>query len=173
MRLIRTCLMLCLVLLLGACGFHLRGSFDIPYEGLYIDLPENSVLGADLRRQINAHQPHLLVEDRKKAKTFFRQLGSDRERIIAAINAEGRAREYQLRLRYSFNVIDDKGQSLIPPNQIILAREVTYDDNQVLAKDQEENFLWQDMERDLAQQILRRLSVVQPKPKAPAEPDDN
>ena len=33
-----------------------------------------------------------------------------------------------------------------------------------VSKDKEENFLWQDMERDLAQQILRRLAVAQPLP---------
>ena len=162
--LFRSSLILCLALALGACGFHLRGAVELPYQSLYIALPQNSVLGADLRRLIRANQPQLLVEDPTTAGAVFRQLSSNRERIIAAMNTQGRAREYQLRLRYAFRIEDAKGAPLGPVNEILLAREVTYDDNQVLSKDQEENFLWQDMERDLAQQILRRLAVAQPLP---------
>lgn len=169
--LLRSGLIFCLALTLGACGFKLRGSVDLPYESLYIALPHNSLLGTDLRRQIRAHQPHILTENGETAQARFRQLEDRRERIIAAMNAEGRAREYQLRLRYGFMVEDAKGKALIPPTQIILAREVTYDDNQILAKDQEETFLWQDMEKDLAQQILRRLGTLHPQAATPADPD--
>jgi LPS-assembly lipoprotein len=154
--------MLCLSLWLAACGFQLRGATQLPYQNLYIALAANSDRGAELRRQIRASQPELLVEDLQQADAVFREVGYGTERIIAALNAEGRAREYQLRLHYSFRVEDNKGVPLTPVNEIILTREVTYDDNQLLAKDQEEAFLWQDMNRDLVQQILRRLALIQP-----------
>ncbi len=169
--LLRTSLILCLALVLGACGFKLRGSFTLPYQSLHISLPANSPLGADLRRQIRANQPDLLVDDPKKAEAVFQQVGEKRERIIAAMNAEGRAREYQLRLRYSFRLVDGKGTPLTPVNEIVLAREITYDDNQVLAKNQEEEFLWQSMQQDLAQQILRRLTARQAQ-QPPVEEED-
>jgi len=106
---LRSSLILCLALTLGACGFNLRGAVQLPYQSLYISLPANSVLGADLRRQINANQPTLLVDSPQKAEAIFQQIDDNRERIIAAVNAEGRAREYQLRLRYSFRLVDSKG----------------------------------------------------------------
>lgn len=170
--LLHSSLILCLALTLGACGFNLRGAVQLPYQSLYISLPANSVLGADLRRQINANQPTLLVDSPQKAEAIFQQIDDNRERIIAAVNAEGRAREYQLRLRYSFRLVDSKGGPLTPINEIILAREVTYDDNQVLAKDQEEIFLWQTMEKDLATQIMRRLATMQPHATPVATEDD-
>jgi LPS-assembly lipoprotein len=152
----------CLVLALAACGFQLRGAVELPYQRLYIALAPNLERGAELRRQIRASQPQLLVEEIQEADAVFRELDYRTDRIIAAINAQGRAREYQLRLSYAFRVEDNKGAPLSPTNEIILTREVTYDDNQLLAKDQEENFLWQDMNKDLVQQILRRLATIRP-----------
>jgi len=38
-----------------------------------------------------------------------------------------------------------------------------------LAKTQEEDLLWRDMENDLVQQLLRRLATVKPKPQVEAD----
>jgi LPS-assembly lipoprotein len=157
----------CLVLALAACGFHLRGAVQLPYQSLYVAVPSSNTLGMELRRQLRASQPDLLVEDEAQAEAIFRQLADHRERIIAAINADGRAREHQLRLSYSFRLEDAKGEPLTPVSHIVIAREITYDDNQVLSKDQEEAFLWSSMEKDLVQQILRRLATQHPIPSAP------
>ncbi|MDR0529850.1 MAG: LPS assembly lipoprotein LptE [Zoogloeaceae bacterium] len=158
--------------LLSACGFHLRGAFAIPYERLCILSPgANSELGMNLRRQIRAHRPDTLVESPKEADAVFRQVSDQRERIITVLNADGRAREYQIRLTYTFRVEDSNGNALTPAARITLTRDLTYDDNQVLSKADEENFLWQDMERDLVQQILRRLATL--RPAAAPVPEEN
>lgn len=152
-----------LLVCLGACGFQLRGAVDIPYDRLFIASPAaGSALGAELRRHILAHEPGILVEAPQHAQAVFRQLGDDREREITVLDADGRAREYQLRLRYSFRIEDTAGNALTPVATILLTRDVTYDDNQVLSKEQEENFLWRDMEKNLVQQLLRRLSTLKP-----------
>ncbi|MDR1888916.1 MAG: LPS assembly lipoprotein LptE [Zoogloeaceae bacterium] len=166
----RLFLALAISLLVAACGFHLRGAVQLPYANLYVAVSASSTLGMELRRQLRASQPDLLVENEKQAEAIFRQLSDHRERIIAAINADGRAREYQLRLSYSFRLEDAKGAPLTPVSQIIIAREITYDDNQVLSKDQEEAFLWLSMEKELAQQILRRLATQHPL--QPAQPPE-
>jgi len=151
------------LLFLTACGFQLRGAVDIPYARLYIESPPaNTTLGTALRRQINAHRPDILVETGKEAEAVFRQVNNRREREITVLNADGRAREYQLRLLYSFRIENTSGQALSSVHSILLTREVAYDDNQVLSKAQEEDFLWRDMEKDLVQQILRRLATLKP-----------
>ena len=72
-------------------------------------------------------------------------------------------REYRLQLDYRFRVVNQKGQVLVPPNEINLTRDITFDDSNVLAKDLEENLLWRDMNNDLVNQIMRRLSIIKPK----------
>ena len=68
----------------------------------------------------------------------------------------------RLRFRYAFRVVDPKGRDLVQTTGIEISRDLTYDDSAVLAKEQEEQVLWRDMENDLVQQILRRLSTIKP-----------
>ena len=151
---------ICLALLLSACGFHLRGAYTLPYESLYIDLPDNSVLGAGLKRQIRASGGTRMPELKEEAQAIFLQITELRERQILSLS--GRVREVRLRFRFAFRVVDPKGRDLVPTTGIELSRDLTYDDSAILAKDQEEQLLWRDMESDLVQQVLRRLSTIKP-----------
>ena len=78
-------------------------------------------------------------------------------------DSQGRVREYRLQLDYKFRVVNARGQELVGPNEINLSRDITYDDSTVLAKDLEEGLLWRDMNNDLVNQIIRRLSIIKPK----------
>jgi len=60
---------------------------------------------------------------------------------------------------------------LVPPNEVAITRDVSYDDSNILAKESEENLLWRDMTGDLVNQIMRRLSIIKPK-NPDAEEDD-
>ena len=71
-------------------------------------------------------------------------------------------REYQLVRTFGFRVSDANGRELIPPGEIVIRRDITFDDSQVLAKEAEEVLLMRDMEDDLVQQLLRRLAASKP-----------
>jgi LPS-assembly lipoprotein len=158
---------LCAVVLAG-CGFHLRGtqSANLPYKTMYIALPETAEVRIWLERYIKASGSTRIIEDDRDAKTAeatFQQIQDSRQKTILSVNAQGRVREYRLQLNYSFRVVNDKNQVLVPPNEISLTRDITFDDSNVLAKDLEEGLLWRDMNNDLVNQIMRRLSIVKPK----------
>lgn len=154
--------LICIALLLSACGFQLRGAYTLPYESLHIALPDGSVIGAGLKRQIRAGGGTRIVETREEAQGSFQQVADLRERQILSLSTAGRVREVRLRYRYSYRVIDPKGRELVQTTGIELTRDVTYDDSAVLSKEQEELLLWRDMENDLIQQLLRRLAAVKP-----------
>lgn len=155
-----------IVLLLSACGFKLRGTFSgqLPYESLYIDLPDNSDVGISLRRQIAALGNARLAPNKETATAIFQQVTDRREKTILSLNASGQVREYRLQATYSFRIVDPKGRELVPASELFLMRDITYNENVVLAKDQEEALLWRDINFDLVAQIMRRLSIVKPKP---------
>ena len=159
----------CLTLLLTACGFQLRGAYNLPYESLFISLPDASVIGAGLKRQIRAGGGTRLVDTMEEAQGTFLQVSEVRERQILSLSSAGRVREVRLRFRYAYRVVDAKGRELVPTTGVELTRDISYDDSAVLAKEQEEQLLWRDMENDLVQQLLRRLSAVKPTP--PKEAD--
>jgi LPS-assembly lipoprotein len=63
---------------------------------------------------------------------------------------------------------DGKGNDYIPPTQIALTRDITFNDTDVLAKEAEEQLLFRDMQNDMVQQIMRRLaSARRPAPRTP------
>lgn len=144
--------------LLGACGFHLRGSLEIPFATLHVAVPDHSEFGTNLKRAIRAQRNTKLVDTPAAAQAILTPTGEAREKTILSLNSAGRVREFQLRYRYSFRVHDPKGQDLMAPAVVILTRDLSFDDAAVLAKEQEEGLLWRDMESDLVHQILRRLA---------------
>ena len=158
------------VLLLGfvaGCGFQLRGSYALPYGSIYISGPDYSLIVAGLKRAIRASGSTRLADSAVDAQATFMPAGELREPIVLSLSSSGRVREKRLRYRYAYRVVDSKGRDLVLPGQVELTRDLTYADSDVLAKTQEEDLLWRDMERDLVQQLMRRLEAT--KPVAPAE----
>jgi LPS-assembly lipoprotein len=150
---------------LTGCGFQLRGTLsgNLPYKTMMIALPDTSEVRVWLERYINAAGSTEIIDDPKLADATFQQLSDSRIKTILSVNAQGRVREYRLQLNYRFRVVNAKGQILVPPNEVSLSRDITFDDSNVLAKDLEEGLLWRDMNNDLVNQIMRRLSIIKPK----------
>ena len=149
---------------LAACGFQLRGSWALPYESMYVDIPKHSEFGAQLKRTLTGTKATRLVNSAAEAQAIFSPTGEARERKILSFNSAGRVREVQLNYRYSFRVLDKNGRDISPPASIVMSRDLSYDDTQTLAKEHEEELLWRDMLNDLVQQIMRRLAGSQTQP---------
>ena len=158
---------------LTGCGFHLRGSgsAQLPYKTMFIALPDTADVNIWLQRYIKASGTTTIVEDAKAADAVFQQLADSRLKTILSLNAQGRVREYRLQLTYRFQVVNAKGQVLVRPNEVSLSRDITFDDSNILAKDLEEGLLWRDMNNDLVNQIMRRLTII--KPRNPELEDDD
>lgn len=155
-------LLVALALSLAACGFQLRGAYSLPYESLYIAAPDFSVVGAGLKRSIRQTGSTRLAESAKDTQAIFRPTGELRMPVILSLSSAGRVREKRLTYRYSFRIVDGKERDLIQPVTVELFRDITYADSDVLAKTQEEELLWRDMENDLVQQLMRRLAASKP-----------
>ena len=160
----RIILALTLAVAIAGCGFQLRGSnSNLPYKTLYIALPETADVRIWLQRYVSATGQTKIVDNAKDAEAVFQQLQDSRIKTILSVNAQGRVTEYRLQLNYRFRLVDAKGRELVGPNEINLSRDITYSDSNILAKDLEEGLLWRDMNNDLVNQIVRRLSLIKPK----------
>ncbi|MBI4740265.1 MAG: hypothetical protein HY777_01625, partial [Betaproteobacteria bacterium] len=135
--------------LLAGCGFQLRGPYALPYESIYLAMPDYSELGAGLKRAIRASGGTRLAERADDAQATFLPTADARERVILSLSGTGRVRELRLRYRYGYRIADVKGRDLVPPGEIELSRDLSYDDSNVLAKEQEEVLLWRDMQNDM------------------------
>jgi len=148
------------VVALGGCGFRLRGAQTLPIDTLFLALPVNSALGAEITRVVRSSTNAVVVTDRKQAQAIFELLGESREREVLSINAQGRAREYQLRLRSTFRVVDPGGIELIAPTTLTARRDIAFNESELLAKESEEALLYRDMQSDLVRQMVTRLQGI-------------
>ncbi len=153
------------VVSLSACGFQLRGTNgqgSLPFKTVYIGVPESSPLGIELKRYIRASGDTTVVSDPKAAEAIIEVQGESREKATLSLNTQGRIREYSLYYRLRFRVKDNKEKELLPSTEITLKRDISFNESQVIAKEKEEEMLYRDMQSDLVQQILRRMSALRP-----------
>jgi LPS-assembly lipoprotein len=149
------------------CGFHLRGSAAVPFQTLYIPNAKTGI-ALELKRNIEAGTNAKVVDDPKAAEAILELAGEAREKVILSLTGTGRVNEFRLRYRVSYRVHDGKGGEYVPTSVVQLFRDVTYSDSEILAKEAEEQLLFRDMQNDMVQQVLRRISAAEkPKPKGP------
>jgi LPS-assembly lipoprotein len=151
-------------LLLGACGFHLRGQTGMPFKSVYVDTANpKTPLIAELRRGLESNQVKLAAAA-DQADVVLQIVFEISDKQILTLSSSGRVTEFRLIYRVSLRAYDHEKQDWIPAEEMVLRRDYTYDDTKVLAKEAEENLLNQSMRTEMAQQILRRLSRAKPQP---------
>lgn len=150
---------------LSGCGFQLRGSNGqglLPFKSIYLGFGEASPLGTELKRNIRGMGETVVVTDPKMAQAILDVLSESQEKAVLSLNSQGRVREYTLYYKLRFRVRDDKNKELLPATDIILKRDVSFNEAAVMAKESEEALLYRDMQSDMVQQLLRRLAAVKP-----------
>jgi len=161
----RTVLAVALLLTLAACGFKLRGTADVPFETIYLPGATGGI-ALDLKRNIQIGTNAKVVDDAAKADAVMQFTEEAKQKEVLSLTGTGKVREFQLRYRVGFRVHDGKGGDYVPQSTIQLTRDVTFNDTEILAKEQEEQLLFRDMQSDMVQQILRRLAAAKkPTPK--------
>ncbi len=153
---------LSLSVLLAACGFHLRGQAGMPFTSLYVQAANpNTAFVQELKRNLEFNKVEL-VSKPEQAEVILDIVSELPEKQILTLGGTGRVNEFQLRYRVSLRAYDLKQQDWIAAEEIVLYRDYTYDDTQILAKESEESLLYQSMRADMVQQIIRRLSRAKP-----------
>lgn len=153
----------CSASLLAGCGFALRGSYELPYKSVFVTSPGNSVIAGQIRRELVDSNTRLAA-NAKDADAALTIIEERRDRQILSLSGAGRVREYELRMNISYQFVSGKGLVIIPTSEIQLKRTFSYDDTRIIAKQQEEAMLFQDMERDATGQILRRMISIRRAP---------
>lgn len=149
-------------LALSGCGFHLRGSFNLPFETLYLDLDSNSKFAATLSRMLRAGSNVELVGDPTTADAILKITQNSTSRDILSYSTSGRAREFQLKNTVTFTVTGPDGHVFLPPTTLRAARDITYDESDYLSRDTEETMIRNEMQNDIIGQMIRRIERAKP-----------
>ncbi len=152
---------LLIAVFVSACGFQLRGTTELPFGSIFVPAAHQGV-ALDIKRNIQSGTRTKVVDDATAAQAILQFTQETREKHILSLSGTGRVREFQLRYRVGFRVHDGKGGDFVPQNIIELTRDVTFNDAIVLAKQEEDQLMYRDMQADMVQQIMRRLAAAQP-----------
>ena len=148
---------------LSACGFKLRGSYDYAFTTLAVEVSDASLVGKALVRALNLENKVKVVTaaaEYASAQALLELDVEQREKAVTAINSSGQVREMQLRLRINYRLKTAAGKDLITEGQVVQQRDISYSETDALGKETEEIALYKDLQADLVQQLLRRLSAV-------------
>ena len=83
-----------------------------------------------------------------------------------SVNNSGRVAEYRLNYRIRFSA-SYKGETVLEEGSVAASRMLSWNENSVLSKESEEATLLRDMQRDVMQPLLRRVSAMVKKAQQP------
>jgi LPS-assembly lipoprotein len=147
---------------LAGCGFELKRAPELHFKTIQLaGFPARSPLAAELKRNIDASTTTHVVDALKDAEVVLQALNDEREKSVVATTAANQVRDFELRSRFRFQLRTAAGKELIPASEILLKRDLTYNESVALPKEQEEAFLYRSMQADIVSQVLRRLASVQ------------
>lgn len=151
-----------LALLVGACGFHLRGEFTYAFATVYLNAPAAAPMTQELRRALEASGGVRVVDSATLAEVILEVPAPVDDKQVLSLSAGGRAREFALAKRVSFRLHDAAGKDWLPASEIVIRRSFTFSESEVLAREPQEVRLLKEMQTDAVLQILRRLQAATP-----------
>ncbi len=171
---------------LSGCGFSLRQGAHLAFRTITLTgFAGNSPLATELARALEANGVDVVETTAQAAATLasngppaanasapniaslnghviFEALADNRQQVVASSTAFGQVRDLTLRTRLSFQVLRADGSVLLPPTELLISRDLTYNEKDALAKLNESEALHRAMQSDIVSQVLRRLAVITP-----------
>ena len=146
---------------LAGCSFELKKPPVLNFSKIQLaGFAPRSPLAAELKSSIDASTTTRVVDAGQGAQAVLQAITESREKVVVAQTAANQIREFELRLRFEFRLLEPTGKVLIPDSEIVLTRSLTYTETAALGKEQEEAFLYRAMQSDIVSQVLRRLASV-------------
>lgn len=151
-----SCLALCFMSL-SACGFQLRGSYEMPPVLKTVQLKAaapNGELARVLRRSLSSagsqivdsgEVPHIVVS------------AVEHKRRVLSVNTAGNAQEYELLASATMAIPETESGLTITSKTYRVRRDYIYESAGVLSSGDQEAQLKLDMERELARRMMRTL----------------
>jgi LPS-assembly lipoprotein len=160
-RRIRALAVLSALGLLAGCGFHLQGHTTLPavVKAPYVEAPDRqSEFVQDLLHALlsNGAQP---MRERDKASAVVTIVKDTFAKRVLSVSALNQPNEYEVTYTVRF-AVTAADKELLPAQEVSATRTYSFDERQLLAKGHEEDILRQDMARDLADLVMRRLSSL-------------
>ena len=147
---------------LGGCGFHPRAELTIP-----ANLGPVKVVGSDpyspladsLSRALTRADAQAAAPTDDKVATL-RVVSETWTEGPLSVDSFAHVREYIITYTVKFSFVSADNSDIAPLQDIKLQRDYTYDDSHALGASQEQSTIREEMQRDMAASIMRRIDIA-------------
>ena len=144
-----------LILFISACGFQLRGDIQANFDSISISGGTSS-FNKTLQRKFR--QAGITITSASDAEKIVEIIKNSFTKTILTLTGTGAVSEYQLDYIVTYRFKSKDGSWNLPVT-IETSRTYTYDDSDILAKDEEEKRLVSGMEDQLIKTMATQISL--------------
>lgn len=161
-------------LALAGCGFRMRGQYGMAFQTIQLTgFVRTSPLATELARALENTGVRVVGSTLEAAQAassasvpvghiVFEALGDTRDMVVSSTTRYGQVRGMTARIKLRFQVRRSDGSILVPASDIAMANDLTYTEQDALAKQDESEALQRAMQTDIVNQVLRRLAAIDP-----------
>ena len=163
----RSCVTKTLALLLAAallagCGFHLRGSADLPADmsvTFITGVRPFGTLTEDF--SLALRQRGVAVTDREQSATAVLHVTQDTtDKQVLSVDINGNVLEYQIRQSIRFRVAAVDGRPVVEEQTVALSRDYIFSSTDVLGKQREEQVVRATLQENLVNMAMLRIAAA-------------
>ena len=153
-------LLIYILLLTTACGFHLRGSqtTKINIDNVFIN--GDSALAAEVKSQFVNSGVSLATSAQSAAHIVTLKETNFEKSVLSVSPTTGKVEEYQILFQAKIDAMRADGTYIVENEKITVTRDFAFDETEVLGEFSEESIIQEDLVRRAASQILRRLQAL-------------
>ena len=153
-------LLIYILLLTTACGFHLRGSqtTKINIDNVFIN--GGSALAAEVKSQFINSGVSLARSAQSAAHIVTLKETNFEKSVLSVSPKTGKVEEYQILFQAKIDAMRADGTYIVEHEKITVTRDFAFDETEVLGEFSEESIIQEDLVRRAASQILRRLQAL-------------
>jgi LPS-assembly lipoprotein len=148
--------LLCITVLISACGFHLRGNVELPESWKTVRLITANPNG-DLGRELATTLEVMGIELNDSADIILKLGNEQFRRRSVSVGTGARANRYELELTTQVSISDRSGTVLMKSSELNVLKLMNHDPNNVVGEEEEIRLLRSEMRTELVQRILRGL----------------
>jgi len=156
--------LLSVALVLGACGWRVRGKIELPYKKILLSGTVTPELKNSILMVLNINDIQV-VNTAKESDLVLEIMSEQNAKQVLSYNASGQITSYRIISRIVFRTFDPAtGLEIMPESDIYQMRDLEFNQSNIQAFDQMVNDYVNNMRSDLVIQLMRRLASIKKLP---------